>query len=474
MAIVKITELPAATSPVSPSDVAAIVQGGVTKKAAIDEFGFLQAGTNASVRTIQSKLRESLSVKDFGATGDGVTDDAPYIQAAINAAVAAQSANSVPGRQPASIYFPPGSYRINSTIDATTIGALIGESRDSVKILVNGAIGFSCGNSTSFYNLFMKGVTGVNIAAQWNQGYLAQITNCAFNLFATVLNFTGTFGGTKILINENNFDGVTTAVKFAGIVTTVAFQNNQCNTGTTVLDLPDCFNFVIMGNNFEDFTVGIKIRAQLTESQITGNWFEKNAAASVTPYEDLTNAPGFFTRNFFAGNRYVSTTGAVYGTTSVVADSGNLVIAPSNLSGYGDGRVYSTQSTEPTTVTTPAFTSPANYTLRTQNAVATQTAAGGDFIFRAGAGSNGARYGAFRPFTDANGSLGDVAARWEDTYSQRFRPGAGAVIWTSGSGTPEGAVTAPVGSLFTRTDGGANTTLYVKESGSSNTGWVAK
>ena len=46
--------------------------------------------------------------------------------------------------------------------------------------------------------------------------------------------------------------------------------------------------------------------------------------------------------------------------------------------------------------------------------------------------------------------------------------------WISGTGTPEGAVTASVGSLFSRTDGGASTTLYVKESGSGNTGWVAK
>lgn len=43
-----------------------------------------------------------------------------------------------------------------------------------------------------------------------------------------------------------------------------------------------------------------------------------------------------------------------------------------------------------------------------------------------------------------------------------------------GTGTPEAAVTAPVGSLFLRTDGGASTSLYVKESGSGNTGWVAK
>lgn len=45
---------------------------------------------------------------------------------------------------------------------------------------------------------------------------------------------------------------------------------------------------------------------------------------------------------------------------------------------------------------------------------------------------------------------------------------------TSGSGSPEGNVTAPVGSMYTRTDGGANTTLYVKECGTGASGWVAK
>jgi hypothetical protein len=35
-------------------------------------------------------------------------------------------------------------------------------------------------------------------------------------------------------------------------------------------------------------------------------------------------------------------------------------------------------------------------------------------------------------------------------------------------------LTAPIGSIFRRTDGGANTTLYIKESGTGNTGWVAK
>ena len=43
-----------------------------------------------------------------------------------------------------------------------------------------------------------------------------------------------------------------------------------------------------------------------------------------------------------------------------------------------------------------------------------------------------------------------------------------------GNGSPEGTRAANVGSLYLRADGGAGTTLYVKESGTGNTGWVAK
>lgn len=44
----------------------------------------------------------------------------------------------------------------------------------------------------------------------------------------------------------------------------------------------------------------------------------------------------------------------------------------------------------------------------------------------------------------------------------------------TGQGTPEGVITAGVGALYLRTNGSASTTLYVKESGTGNTGWVAK
>jgi hypothetical protein len=48
------------------------------------------------------------------------------------------------------------------------------------------------------------------------------------------------------------------------------------------------------------------------------------------------------------------------------------------------------------------------------------------------------------------------------------------IVLHRGTGTPEGAVIAPVGALYLRTDGGASTTLYVKESGTGSSGWIAK
>ena len=42
-----------------------------------------------------------------------------------------------------------------------------------------------------------------------------------------------------------------------------------------------------------------------------------------------------------------------------------------------------------------------------------------------------------------------------------------------GEGAPENVVTGPVGCFWVRVNGGASTTLYIKETGTGNTGWRA-
>lgn len=72
-------------------------------------LGFLQAGANTIARTVQSKLRETVSVKDFGAVGDGIVDDAPAFRAALD------YVNSIGG---GGVFVPEGTYLMQTLIGA--------------------------------------------------------------------------------------------------------------------------------------------------------------------------------------------------------------------------------------------------------------------------------------------------------------------------------------------------------------------
>ncbi len=71
-----------------------------------EQVTFLAAGSGASQRTVLDKLRDVVSVKDFGAVGNDAADDTAAIQAAINSVATSGGV----------VFFPPGIYRISSLL----------------------------------------------------------------------------------------------------------------------------------------------------------------------------------------------------------------------------------------------------------------------------------------------------------------------------------------------------------------------
>lgn len=68
---------------------------------------FLPSGTGSVARTVQGKLSEQVSAKDFGAKGDGITNDYAAI-------VAAMTAVNIAGG--GIVFFPAGTYVVASTL----------------------------------------------------------------------------------------------------------------------------------------------------------------------------------------------------------------------------------------------------------------------------------------------------------------------------------------------------------------------
>lgn len=86
---------------------------------------YTSSGTGSINRMVQSKLQEIISVKDFGAVGDGVTDDTAAFQSAINT-----------GK---SVFVPEGIYLISSGLTLSAAQILYGNCPEASKILVSGS-----------------------------------------------------------------------------------------------------------------------------------------------------------------------------------------------------------------------------------------------------------------------------------------------------------------------------------------------
>jgi len=89
----------------------AITDNEISSTLSPTKVSFTQTGTGAVARTADSKLKEIVSVKDFGATGNGTTDDTTAIQTAVT------YLNSLALTQPVTLHFPAGTYKITAPIN---------------------------------------------------------------------------------------------------------------------------------------------------------------------------------------------------------------------------------------------------------------------------------------------------------------------------------------------------------------------
>ena len=110
-----------------------------------------EGDTGAVDRTVKAKLQESVSVKDFGAVGDGVTDDTAAIQAAIDS-----------GSQ---IIFPAGNYLSGPLTQSANFQRFYADGHVNITKNANGVLLTSSGNYVELDGLQFigTGFTGDNI-----------------------------------------------------------------------------------------------------------------------------------------------------------------------------------------------------------------------------------------------------------------------------------------------------------------------
>jgi hypothetical protein len=258
---------------------------------------YTPAGTGAVTTTVQAKLRESVSVKDFGAVGNGVADDTIALQTAINSVLANTDADGNCG----ALYIPDGVYRITSrlmisggpgthrgfTMFGESIGATIYNANtggghaivietaltggNTERVTLRGFTikgnaasgrGISVGQIDGFNGCFMESLRVVNNGQIGIYGYF-NATSSSSQIFIT-----------DCFINNNGLAGTYNQVDF-GRVSVFRMVNTQVNTGTRAglyIGGPTyiCDNISIVNSEFSAHTnTGVEI-VQAQGVNITG------------------------------------------------------------------------------------------------------------------------------------------------------------------------------------------------------------
>jgi hypothetical protein len=316
MAGVKISELPAATVPLAGTELLAVVQGGTTAKAAVSDaysgpagssfIGFQQAGTGAVTRTAQSKMRDVVSVKDFGAVGDGVTNDQPAIARAIDSiatdggVLEFENGKTYFVSQPIIIPYNanPSRYLRFEGNGAKLKGTL------STNIIETGLSTTSVGGVTNWNatpeaylhgNVHISGLLfeTYNVAVRfYNAVFNSSIVNNYFMAGKTAIQAKRSF---YLTITQNTVRSgyagkpdAETAVILEEFVNIIYFNDNHIScvagvtpTGTGISITGGAYAFTLAECGIEGCKVGLRLAGENYPIDITGCYFEANEKSIV-------------------------------------------------------------------------------------------------------------------------------------------------------------------------------------------------
>ena len=186
--------------------------------------------SDPTVRTVQAKLDDFASVRDFGATGDGSTDDTAAINRALFQLYCVENNTQV--RR--SLYFPAGTYRVTDTIVIPTYAKLVGEGADCSIILLDTQGDSTVPDYVARYGDSLQ-QTGVNIGVGGaepprNIEISSMTFQCvdttdiflvqdAYQCWFDSVNFVGPL--TELDIEDTGIDPDIACVRFASTVTNV-------------------------------------------------------------------------------------------------------------------------------------------------------------------------------------------------------------------------------------------------------------
>lgn len=224
-------------------------------------------------------------------------------------------------------------------------------------------------------------------------------------------------------------------------------------------------NISVFGNSITSTTAAVNVGCgivNLSGATISDSLIENNYIENFTNGVTVNAGSPTLSNLTISANRFVSV------TTTLITAAGVILMdrVSADISDIGDANATLNARSRRINRFTVALTANRTVTLETTDAYRGQTFR----VVRIASGASTLSVGGIKTLLQNEWvEVTYTGSTWVVTASGSLTPRV-----LSGVGTPEAVVAAPVGTLFTRSDGGASTTLYVKESGTGNTGWVAK